>query len=223
MLCSAVVLRCEFRVLTVLPSFCSTAFVPHQLITSAPLNVPQRLWSKYTETTLVGDALSRNKAPVVFPPPSFLWLSVICKQGPTVGLKRLNQPLLLVFSFLKTVVSFTDPAWPTYPSLIHQSRHCPAKRPSSLLSSSFSSPFSLKSQHYVMTRLPFTEQALHAWPQSQWLSGTLLLFSFGFLQICSAFGRVIIIILSSTNVKLTHTYVLFLDWCHVFKIYSLWS
>lgn len=156
MLCSAVVLRREFRVLTGLPSFCSTAFVPHQLITSAPLNVPQRLWSKFTETTLVGDALSQNKAPAV--PPSFLWLSVICKQGPTVGLKRLNQPLLLVFSFLKTVVSFTDLAWPTYPSLIHQSRYCSAKRPSSLLSSSFSSPFSLKSQHYVMTRLLFTEQ-----------------------------------------------------------------
>lgn len=77
MLCSAVVLRREFRVLTGLPSFCSTAFVPHQLITSAPLNVPQRLWSKFTETTLVGDALSQNKAPAVFlsPPPfsGFPW------------------------------------------------------------------------------------------------------------------------------------------------------
>lgn len=88
----------ELRVLAALPPFCSTAFAPRQLITSAPLNVPQRLWSKHSETRVVGAALSRNKATVVWcVVPPLLWLYVMRKQDPTVGPKPPHHPRRLVW------------------------------------------------------------------------------------------------------------------------------
>lgn len=172
---------------------------------------------------VVGAALSQNKATVVFSPPLALALhTVIRKQDLIVGPKPLNHPPTHPSTHLASSSLFWKqwclsqtwpdphiPAWSIKVCIVQLNglhrycRHC-------------FHPFS-HCNHNVITVCVRTHTCFSQYTPRGFL-GACCCFSLDF----NTFRIIKINILYSSNLKIPHTYMLYLDLCHIFKIYRLW-